>query len=265
MIRKYPVGIQTFARIIREGYIYVDKTDLVWQLAHYATYVFLSRPRWFGKSLLSSTLESYFRGDKQLFKNLKIMDYETEWKPYPVIHLDLSTAKGQDSPNELREALMWLMKPLTNQWGIDADETTPGRVLTGIMRRASEQSGTQVVVVVDEYDAPLLGVLHDDERLDGMRKVMQEFYQPLKSNEAIIKFCFITGITKFSQLSVFSTINNLANVTLAPCVLRYLWHYGRRALHHTLAGREDAGRSVWRARGGDAPAAEASLRRLSLL
>lgn len=214
MTRRYPVGIQTFERIIREGYIYVDKTDLMWQLAHYATFIFMSRPRRFGKSLLTSTLESYFRGDNELFKGLKIESLEKEWKQYPIIHLDLSTAKGQDSPKELRETLMWLMKPLTRIYGLEADETSPGKVLTGIMRRASEKTGTQVVVLVDEYDAPLLDILHDEERLDGMRKVMQEFYQPLKANEAMIKFCFITGITKFSQLSIFSTINNLKNVTL---------------------------------------------------
>ncbi len=213
-IRKYPVGIQTFDRIIKEGYLYIDKTDIIWQLAHFATFIFMSRPRRFGKSLMTSTLESYFKGDKELFKGLKIMNLEKEWERYPVIHLDLSTAKGQDSPKELRNTLMWMMKPLADVYGHDDAETSPGKMLTGIMRRAKEQSGTQVVVLIDEYDAPLLDVLHDKSTLDGMRKVMQEFYQPLKANEAIIKFCFITGITKFSQLSIFSTINNLKNVSL---------------------------------------------------
>lgn len=214
--RRYPVGIQTFERLIHDGFLYVDKTDLVWKLAHYATFVFMSRPRRFGKSLLTSTLDSYFSGDKDLFKGLKIMQLEKEWKKYPVIHIDLSTAKGQDSPAQLRDTLMWLMRPLAGIYGKEDDETTPGKLLTGIMRRASEQAGTQVAVLVDEYDAPLLEVLHDDEAIGGIRRVMQEFYQPLKANEAIIKFCFITGITKFSQLSIFSTINNLVNVTLDP-------------------------------------------------
>ena len=213
-MRKYPVGIQTFYEIIREGYIYIDKTNLVWELCHFAKFIFMSRPRRFGKSLLTSTMESYFKGDKELFKGLKIEGLENEWKQYPVIHLDLSTAKGQDSPKELRGTLMWLMKPFTEIYGRDEDETTPGKMLTGIMKRASQKFGSQVVVLIDEYDAPLLDVLHDNKTLDGMRKVMQEFYQPLKANEAIIKFCFITGITKFSQLSIFSTINNLKNVTL---------------------------------------------------
>lgn len=214
--RKYPVGIQTFSRIIREGYLYIDKTDLVWQLTNYAKFVFMSRPRRFGKSLLTSTLESYFRGDRELFNGLKIESLEKEWGQYPVIHLDLSTAKGQGSPEALRETLMWLMKPLAEQYGHDNDENTPGKMLTGIMRRAGKQSGSQVVVLVDEYDAPLLDVLHEGTTLDGMRKVMQEFYQPLKANEAIVKFCFITGITRMSQMSIFSTLNNLTNVSLLP-------------------------------------------------
>ena len=216
-MRKYPVGIQTFERIIKEGFIYVDKTDLVWQLAHYATFVFMSRPRRFGKSLLTSTLDSYFKGDRELFEGLKMMPLEKEWTQYPVLHLDLSVAKGQDSAEDLRETLMWMMQPLVDIYGRrEADETTPGKLLTGLIRRAKEKTGRQVVVIIDEYDAPLLDTLHDQASLDAMRKVMQEFYVPLKANEAYIKFCFITGITKFSQLSIFSTINNLKNVSLLP-------------------------------------------------
>ena len=214
--RRYPVGIQTFSNIIRGNYVYVDKTDLVWELAHYAKYIFMSRPRRFGKSLLTTTLESYFRGDKELFEGLKIMQLEKEWQQYPVIHLDLSTAKGQDSAKSLRETLLWLLKPYARQYGMVADETTPGKLFTGIIKRAYEQTGLQVVIIIDEYDAPLLEVLHEEENLPSFRKVMQEFYQPLKACEAMIKFCFITGITKFSQLSIFSTINNLKNVTMLP-------------------------------------------------
>ena len=212
--RRYPVGIQTFERIIKDGYIYVDKTDIVWKLAHYATFIFMSRPRRFGKSLLTSTLDSYFKGDRELFEGLKIMSLEKEWTQYPVLHLDLSITKGQDNAKELRETLMWMMKPLTEVYGRTNDETTPGKLLTGLIHRAKEKTGRQVAVIIDEYDAPLLDVLHSQETLDAMRKVMQEFYVPLKANEAYLKFCFITGITKFSQLSIFSTINNLANVSL---------------------------------------------------
>ena len=216
MMRKYPVGIQTFSEIIREGYLYVDKTDLVWQLAHYAKFIFMSRPRRFGKSLLTSTLESYFRGDKDLFRDQKIMQLEKEWTQYPVLHLDLSVAKGQDNAEGLRETLMWMLEPLADIYGHKPTETTPGKLLTGLIHRAMENTGKQVAVIIDEYDAPLLDVLHSQATLDAMRKVMQEFYVPLKANEAYIKFCFITGITKFSQLSIFSTINNLKNVSLLP-------------------------------------------------
>ncbi|MBQ9357429.1 MAG: ATP-binding protein [Prevotella sp.] len=216
MERKYPVGIQTFSEIIKGRCVYVDKTDLVWQLSHYAKYIFLSRPRRFGKSLLTSTLESYFKGEKQLFEGLKIMELEKEWQQYPVIRLSLSTAKGQDSPAELRDKLALLMKPYKEEYGSDPDEKTPGGIFAGIIRRAYKKAGKQVVVLLDEYDAPLLEVLHEKEMLAPMRKVMQEFYQTLKDSEEMIKFCFITGITKFSQLSIFSTINNLLNVTLDP-------------------------------------------------
>ena len=213
--RKYPIGIQTFSEIRKGGYLYIDKTDLVWNLAHEAKYTFLSRPRRFGKSLLSTTLVSYFQGRKDLFEGLKIMELEQEWESYPVIHLDLSVAKSQPDADELQKAILFMMKPLIAEYGKDDDEQTPGRVLTGLIRRAYQLTGKQVAVIIDEYDAPLLEVLHE-ERLMDFRRVMQELYQPLKANEAMVKFCFITGITKFSQLSIFSTINNLMNVTMDP-------------------------------------------------
>ena len=213
--RKYPIGIQTFSEIIGNNYVYVDKTDLVWEMAHYAKFVFMSRPRRFGKSLLTSTLESYFKGDRDLFAGLKIADMEQEWKQYPVIHLDLSIVKGKGSPGELQRALCLMLSRL-DCYEANPMEVTPGEILDGMIRRLNRDTGCQVAVIIDEYDAPLLDVLHDDSRLDGMRTVMQEFYQPLKANEQYIKFCFITGITKFSQLSIFSTINNIMNVTLIP-------------------------------------------------
>ncbi len=215
-VRKYPIGIQTFSEIIRGGYVYVDKTDLVWQLAHYAKYIFLSRPRRFGKSLLSSTLNSYFSGERELFEGLKIMPLEQEWTKYPVLHLDLSKTKSQQSAEGLRKRLMLMLKAFTKLYGSDEDEETPGAMLEGVINRAYEQTGSQVAVIIDEYDAPLLDVLHEDERLNEMREVMQEFYQVLKPCEPLIKFCFITGITKFSQLSIFSTINNLKNISMLP-------------------------------------------------
>ena len=214
--RRYPVGIQTFERIIKEGYVYIDKTDLVWKMTKESPYVFLSRPRRFGKSLLSSTLHSYFDGRKDLFEGLKIMDYETEWEQYPVIHLDISTCKNQPTAQDLQSALLFQMRPLADKFGRDEEETTPGRLLTGMIRRAYEQTGKQVAVIIDEYDAPLLGVLHEEAMLPEFRRVMQELYEPLKASEPMLRFCFITGITKFSQLSIFSTINNLKNISMLP-------------------------------------------------
>ena len=214
--RKYPIGIQTFSRIIREGYLYVDKTDLVWQLAHYAIYVFMSRPRRFGKSLLTSTLESYFKGEKELFEGLKIMELEQEWMEYPVLHIDLSVVKGQMTADVLRSRLMLLLKQYSFLYGENIQEFTPGSMFEGLIKRAYRQTGKQVAVIIDEYDAPLLDVIHDEVLLSDVRQVMQEFYQPLKANERYIKFCFLTGITRLSQLNIFSTLNNLTNVTLLP-------------------------------------------------
>ena len=213
--RKYPVGIQTFSEIIREGYVYVDKTDLVWELVHYAKYVFLSRPRRFGKSLLTSTLESYLHGERSLFEGLKIMETEREWEQYPVIRLDLSGGKHMP-PALVQKELERILKPYESLYGRDDAEVTPGMRFAGVVRRACEKTGQRVAVIIDEYDAPMLDVLHEDPGLKEMREVMQEFFQRLKVLDPYIKFCFITGITKFSQLSIFSTINNLVNVTLDP-------------------------------------------------
>ena len=213
--RKYPVGIQTFSEIIHGEYLYVDKTDLVWVLKNYSKFIFLSRPRRFGKSLLSSTLHSYFAGEKELFEGLKIMSLEQEWKKYPVLHFDLSGAKHL-SVQGVRDELGRLVEEYERLYGANASETSPGMRFAGLVNRAFEQTGMQVAVIIDEYDAPLLDVLHEDDALQEKREVMQEFYQRLKMLEPKIKFCFITGITKFSQLSIFSTINNLTNVTMDP-------------------------------------------------
>ena len=172
MLRRYPIGIQTFSEIIREGYVYVDKTDLVWQLAHYAKFIFLSRPRRFGKSLLTSTLESYFKGEKALFENLKIMPLEKDWTEYPVIRLDLSSAKGRRTADDLQQSLKFILQDYMKIYGSNEQEETPGQCLTGILKRAYEQTGRQVVVIIDEYDAPLLEVLHEAETLNAKREVL---------------------------------------------------------------------------------------------
>ena len=214
--RRYPVGIQTFSEIIKNGYVYIDKTDLMWRMQRLSKYIFLSRPRRFGKSLLTTTLCSFFGGERELFEGLKVMEMEKEWKRYPVLHIDVSMAKGQESKEDLRKVLIKLLEPYTELYGKRETDITPGMLFDSLIRRAYQQTGEQVVVVIDEYDAPLLDVLHEDELLPAFRRVMQEFYQCLKAREAMIRFCFITGITKFSQLSIFSTLNNLTNISLLP-------------------------------------------------
>lgn len=211
---RYPVGIQTFSEIRTGGYLYIDKTELIWNLVHMSPFVFLNRPRRFGKSLLTTTLDAYFSGRKDLFEGLKMMQYEQDWTSYPVIHLDLSMAKGQTSTRNLEDMLMFILEPFTEIWGRKDNENQPGKLLRGLISRAYAHTGRQVVILIDEYDAPLLEVLHEEERLQAFRQAMQTFFQPLKASEAMIRFCFITGITKFSQLSIFSTINNLTNISM---------------------------------------------------
>ena len=214
--RKYPVGIQTFSRLISEGYVYVDKTDLVWQMANENNpFLFLARPRRFGKSLLASTLHSFFAGERELFRGLKVDQLEWDWQQYPVFHFDLSGAKHLPA-EEVREVIVRQLGKLEEIYGRKEGDTTPGMRLCGLVEHAYQKTGLRVVVIVDEYDAPLLDVLHDDESLQDMRDVLQEFYQNLKMLEPYIKCCFITGVTKFSQLSIFSTINNITIISMLP-------------------------------------------------
>ena len=211
--RRYPVGIQTFSEIRKGDYLYIDKTDLVWEMTR-MKYVFLSRPRRFGKSLLTTTLDSYFKGQKELFEGLKIMALEKEWECYPVIHLDLSVTKAESTVDGLRSVLFRILEGYKSIYGEGEYENAPGGLFSGIIHRAYQKTGKQVVIIIDEYDAPLLDKLNEKELLESFRNVMQEFFVQLKANEAVIRFCFITGITKFSQLSIFSTINNLTNISM---------------------------------------------------
>ena len=213
--RVYPVGIQDFEKLRQEGAIYVDKTDLIYNLSR-KYYVFLSRPRRFGKSLLSSTLKYYFQGRKDLFQGLAIEQLEQEWTEYPVLHFDLSTAKNRDLAGICSE-LDSQLRPYETKWDISVEPNkTAGQRLSMLIRTLHERTGAKTVVIIDEYDAPMLDVLHDDERMAEVRRMMQEFYAPLKACDADLRFVFITGITKFSQLSIFSVINNLTNVSMLP-------------------------------------------------
>ncbi|MBR5983486.1 MAG: ATP-binding protein [Bacteroidales bacterium] len=214
--RLFTAGIQDFADIRERKLIYIDKTDLVYKMTQESKFVFLSRPRRFGKTLLCTTLRYYFQGRKELFEGLAMEKLETEWKKYPVLHFNLSLCKNQYNIQGIVDELNLLVANYEEQYGRNEAELTPGKRFAGVMKRAYEQTGLKCVVILDEYDAPLLDVLDDPEKLAEVRKIMQEFYQPLKACEEFEHFVFITGITKFSQLSIFSTLNNITNITMLP-------------------------------------------------
>ena len=214
IVNKYPVGIQTFEKIREGNYLYVDKTKYIVDfLTKGMTYVFLSRPRRFGKSLFASTLQAYFEGRKELFEGLAIADYEKNWVKHPVLHFDMSGAKHMDA-KALEGYLDFILRPYEKLYGKEEWEDTPNKRLMGLVERANEQTGQKVVVIIDEYDAPLLDVVHEKQNLKELRLIMQNFYSPLKKLDPYLEFTFITGITKFSQLSIFSELNNLDNISM---------------------------------------------------
>ena len=213
--RKYPIGTYTFEGFIEEDYLYIDKTDLVWEIAHEAKFIFLSRPRRFGKSLLTTTLKSYFEGRKDLFEGLKIMGLETEWKAYPTFRFDLSCIKELPIGN-MASSLRADLSYYERDYGVKSVHPDPGKALGDIINQIYRKTGRKSVIILDEYDAPLLNYLDKPEPLEEVRRILKEFYTPLKESDAYLHYVFITGITKFSQLSIFSTINNLRNVSLKP-------------------------------------------------
>ena len=213
-LKFYPIGIQTFSDLREENYLYIDKTEYVYRMTHSAgKYMFLSRPRRFGKSLLVSTLHAYFEGRKDLFQGLAMERLEKEWTRYPVLHFDMSTAKHVD-----KETLEQMLNVQLYRWedvyGYPSVERTLNDRLAGLIRRAYEKTGQKVVVLIDEYDAPLLDVMHEDENLPVLRNVMRNFYSPLKACGPYLRYVFLTGITKFSQLSIFSELNNIENISM---------------------------------------------------
>ena len=214
--RRYPVGRQNFAELRKNGYLYIDKTDLIYRLTHAdAKYNFLSRPRRFGKSLLISTLHSYFEGRKDLFSGLAIEKLETEWEQYPVLHFDMSLAKHM-LKEDLEDMLSSQLADHERQFGLAADSPKANTRLKNLIQHAYRQTGKQVVVLIDEYDAPLLDVVHEETNLPILRDVMRNFYSPLKACDPYLRFVFLTGITKFSQLSIFSELNNISNISMHP-------------------------------------------------
>ena len=214
IVNCYPVGIQTFSNIREGNYLYVDKTQYIVDFREKGMkYVFLSRPRRFGKSLFASTLQAYFEGRKELFEGLAIADYEKEWVKHPVLHFDMSGAKHFDA-DALNSYLNLRLLPYEKLYGKGEGENYPNERLAGIVKRAYEKTGEKVAVIIDEYDAPLLDVVHEKENLQPLRRIMQNFYCPLKMLDPYLEFTFITGITKFPQSSIFSGLNNLDNISM---------------------------------------------------
>ena len=211
----YPIGIQTFSEIRNNDFLYIDKTKYIYEITHPGKYVFLSRPRRFGKSLLTSTFDAYFSGRKDLFKGLAIEKLEKEWTEYPVLHFTLAMAKMgtvEDLFNQINNQLARMER----MFGVERDGDDITTRFYNLVTNLYGKTSKQVVVLIDEYDAPLITVLHDPERLEKMRTALQSFYSPLKDLDPYLRFVFITSITKFSQLSIFSQLNNLNNISMLP-------------------------------------------------
>ena len=211
----YPVDTDQFQRIREDGKVYVDKTSMIYDLVNVKKYqyVFLARPRRFGKSLLCNTFKAYFQGQKNLFEGLKIMELEKEWKTYPVLHFTMSGLKNL-KVSEAKTKLESMIRGYDDIYGRDPLSITPGDRFRDLIHHAFEQTGNKVVVILDEYDAPVMRLLYDKEQLEDMRTMRREFYQVLKDEGAYLKFVFITGVTKFSQMSIFSELNNLKQVSM---------------------------------------------------
>ena len=212
--RKYPIGIQTFSEIRERNYLYIDKTQyLVDFIDKGYKYVFLSRPRRFGKSLFASMIHAYYEGRKDLFEGLAMGEYEKDWVKHPVLHLDMSAAKHMDKDMLER----YLADMLTDQeavFGYKSEKQDPNIRLKDLVVTANRLTGRKVALIIDEYDAPLLDVVHEELNLVALRRAMQNFYSPIKSLDPYLEFVFLTGITKFAQLSIFSELNNLFNISM---------------------------------------------------
>ena len=210
---KYPIGIQDFVKLRQGGFAYVDKTKFVYKLADEGSYYFLSRPRRFGKSLFLSTLEAYFLGRKELFEGLAIYDMEKEWKSHPIFYIDLNTANFRDE-NSLYEVLNSHVSAWEEMYGAREYETTLALRFKGVIARAAEKEGCGVVILIDEYDKPILQTLRNQELQEKHRSLLKSFYSVLKTQDRYIRFAFITGVTKFGKVSVFSDLNNLMDISM---------------------------------------------------
>lgn len=211
--KNYPIGIQNFEKLRMEGYFYIDKTALIYKLVKTGSYYILSRPRRFGKSLLISTLEAYFQGKKELFKGLAIDSLEKEWIQYPIFHIDLNIAK-YDSLHDLESILDKALTKWEFIYGKGASETTFALRFAGVIERAYLQTGQRAVILVDEYDKPMLQAIDNEELQEQFRNLLKPFYGVMKTMDGAIKFGMLTGVTKFGKVSVFSDLNNLDDISM---------------------------------------------------
>lgn len=209
----YPIGIQNFEKIRTGGYFYIDKTALIYQMVKTGSYYFLSRPRRFGKSLLISTLEAYFLGKKELFEGLAVEKLEKDWITYPIFHIDLNTEK-YDTLESLDSILNFTLEKWEQLYGTAPSETTFALRFRGLIERAYKQTGQRVVILIDEYDKPMLQAIGNEELQKEFRNTMKAFYSVLKTMDGCIQFAFLTGVTKFGKVSVFSDLNNLDDISM---------------------------------------------------
>lgn len=209
----YPIGIQNFEKIRNDGYLYIDKTALMYQMVKTGSYYFLSRPRRFGKSLLISTLEAYFQGKKELFAGLAVERLEKDWIKYPILHLDLNIEK-YDTPESLDNILEKSLTAWEKLYGAEPSERSFSLRFAGIIERACKQAGQRVVILVDEYDKPMLQAIGNEKLQKQFRDTLKPFYGALKTMDGYIKFAFLTGVTKFGKVSVFSDLNNLDDISM---------------------------------------------------
>ena len=209
----YPIGIQNFEKIRNDGYLYIDKTALMYQMVKTGSYYFLSRPRRFGKSLLISTLEAYFQGKKELFTGLAVERLEKDWIKYPILHLDLNIEK-YDTPESLDNILEKSLTAWEKRYGAEPSERSFSLRFAGIIERACKQAGQRVVILGDEYDTPMLQAIGNEKLQKQFRDTLKPFYGALKTMDGYIKFAFLTGVTKFGKVSVFSDLNNLDDISM---------------------------------------------------
>ena len=213
MAKLYPIGIQNFEKIRIDNYLYLDKTALIYQLVKTGSYYFLSRPRRFGKSLLISTLEAYFQGKKELFQGLAIENLEKDWIEYPVLHLDLN-ARKYDNEEALLQELNKYLEKWEQKYDSPYSDRAPEERFYWIIQKAFEKTGQRVVILVDEYDKPMLQAIGNEDLQDAYRNTLKAFYGVLKSLDGYIRFALLTGVTKFGKISVFSDLNNLNDISM---------------------------------------------------